>query len=185
MGSSKRIDPRFEALSGALDMPTVQQKYGFVYDQAKAELDAMKSTLKAHQAADVLTGKKRRKAKTRGELLDDEAFRALRSEADRRQQFVQRHQGAERERRAKSALMKAEAAAVAKGKRPFYAKSSVIKDHALIEQYTELKEGGKLGKVVTSKRKKLVQKQRKLMSRPATAPGNRSRGARPGPRALV
>jgi len=162
---AKRIDPRFEAVSGSLDPSRVRQQYGFVYDQARHELEALRSSLKGHRKAEALTGRKRQRARRKGALLGEDEARALQSESDRRLALLSRHDKEDRERRAKAALRKKEAQAVAQGKRPYFPKKAVIKEAALKEQYEDLKRQGTLDKALNAKRKRKAKKANRRLGR--------------------
>merc|ERR1711862_463178 len=60
---------------------------------------------------------------------------------------------------------KEEAHLVAKGKKPYYAKKSVIKDKVKEKKYDELQRKGQLEKWMAKKSKKKASKQRKFMPR--------------------
>lgn len=161
--SARRVDPRFEPLAGRLDEGAVRQKYGFVYEQARSEADELRRQLKAHRAAEALPAAKRRLARKAGTLLAPETVLELQRQADKCTSLLSAHARTERERAAKAELRAKELALVAQGKRPFFAKKSVVRDATLTKQYAELKQSGKLGAALAERRKRRAGKQRKWM----------------------
>jgi ribosomal protein L32 len=124
----------------------------------------MKAALKAHRAAEAKpTSEQRRRAKRAGRLLDADAASELQRESDRRTSMLGNKARADRERKAKAEVKAKELKAVALGKRPFFAKQSVLKEAVLTKQYDELKKSGKLGAALAERRKRRATKQRKWM----------------------
>ena len=84
---------------------------------------------------------------------------------ERTQNRVKSDERRAKKQAAKAAVRKDEMAAVDAGKKPFFAKKSVVRERELIDQYEQLKKEGRLEKFLQKKRKKLDGKQKKQMPR--------------------
>ncbi|GAA5864381.1 hypothetical protein JCM8547_005804 [Rhodosporidiobolus lusitaniae] len=148
-------DPRFDSLSGSVRSDLFKNSYGFLADAQRQELEKVRATYAA--------AKKKRNIDPEVLLELEETMRKMENrEVNRRNK--------NREQEALSKWKKEERAKQKEGKKAFHLKSSAKKDLFAKAKYEELSQDKrKLHKAMDKKRKKLGQKEKKLM--PNARPG--------------
>jgi ribosomal RNA-processing protein 36 len=145
-GGHRARDPRFDdAGGGKLDHNIFRKAYGFLEDYQNAEIDAGERSIKRSTTQ---VGKRKRPGALSGEELEEtsaEVRRMKQERAERSRAFKLRE--------ALQARKRDEAAAVSKGKKAWYLKSSDKRKIATDQRYEELKSSNKLQKYITKKRK--------------------------------
>eukprot|EP01065_Artemidia_motanka_P018342 TRINITY_DN21661_c0_g2_i1.p1 TRINITY_DN21661_c0_g2~~TRINITY_DN21661_c0_g2_i1.p1 ORF type:complete len:187 (+),score=55.93 TRINITY_DN21661_c0_g2_i1:83-643(+) len=135
-------DPRFSDLSGHFNQGLYEASYSF--------LDSMKQEEEK---------KLRRKVSRLGSARSAAAVADREAAASELRQLKQERilkRREDRQRRVKREWRKQEAAAVAKGKKPFFMKRSVQKEQVLKQQFQDMREkgGGQVDKYMAKQRKK-------------------------------
>ncbi|GAA6039237.1 hypothetical protein JCM8097_003220 [Rhodosporidiobolus ruineniae] len=148
-------DPRFDSLSGAVRTDLFKNSYGFLVDKQRAELDEMRKTVAA--------AKKKRNIPPDTMLELEESLRRMENrEVTRRTK--------EREQEAVAKWKREEKAKQKEGKKAFHLKNSAKKELFAKAKFDELSQDKrKLHKAMDKKRKKMGQKEKKLM--PNARPG--------------
>ena len=176
----KSVDPRFfdprSASAAEFDEQKWRQSYDFVFEQQKQEVADMKQQLadsaKASRRAKQRGGGAKRQ-RVRGRVLDEDSTNTLKLEIDRAQNRVIADERKQKRQEVAAAVRQEEVQAVKEGKKPFFAKKSVLRERELIAQYEELKKRGKgaLDKFLEKRRRKLDAKQHKRVPGGAPAGG--------------
>jgi ribosomal RNA-processing protein 36 len=167
--SSERTlrDPRFDAISkGEVNEHVWRQKYAFVFDKQREEVQEIKQALAASKAAakaaTTVAGRKKRK-RGGAKPLSAEEEEALKLEVSRKSNQLREYDRAIERQKLKSVVRKQELAAISEGKRPFFKKARDLKEAELSEQYRQLQDKGQLDKYMAKKRKQRASKQRKAL----------------------
>lgn len=135
-------DPRFEALSGALDETKIQKAYSFLDDYREDEMKDLKNTIKK-------TKDESEKQKLKRVLISMESKKKAQDRRKREQDVLNRHKKEEKE-------------LVKQGKKPFFLKKAEQNKRVLVDQYSELK-GKQLDHVLERRRKKQDAKEKRKM----------------------
>ncbi|GAA5973217.1 hypothetical protein JCM11641_006329 [Rhodosporidiobolus odoratus] len=150
-------DPRFDSLSGSVRTDLFKNSYGFLADQQRAELETLRKTYAQAK-------KKRNVPAEAMEELEESLKRMENRDVTRRNK--------EREQEALSKWKKQEKEKQKEGKRAFHLKDSAKKELFAKAKYEELSQDKrKLHKAMDKKRRKIGQKEKKLM--PNARPGAR------------
>lgn len=131
-GKSKARDPRFEPLSGHLNQGLFEESYQFVKELQQKELELLKKELKTEK--------------------DPERIRKLQ---DTLQKMYSRQNAAKNKaqtQKVKKEFEKKEKELVKQGKKPYFAKKSVLKQQVLVQKFNSL---------ASSERSKVIEKKRK------------------------
>ncbi|XP_069673541.1 ribosomal RNA processing protein 36 homolog isoform X2 [Periplaneta americana] len=136
-------DPRFDSLCGSFNEKAFQRSYSFINKIREKEKEHLKEEMKT----EANVGKKE-KIKYLLQRMENQD----REERKRKKKLEKKRQ----ERNTQIELLK-------QGKKPIYYKKSERKIIDLVEQYEELKKGGKLHKHIEKHRKKNAQKDRKKL----------------------
>merc|ERR1712137_358490 len=139
----KSVDPRFDERFGAMKA-SFAKSYDFIDDIKQEELKKLQKDAKSSQ----LTEEARDNVLRAKSILEDQ----LRSKKNRMQ--FEQLRGEKRRQ---------EAALVAKGRKPFFAKKSDLKQELKERKFEELKKKGQLEKWMAKKSKRKASKQRKLL----------------------
>ncbi|XP_022141752.1 ribosomal RNA processing protein 36 homolog [Momordica charantia] len=137
-------DPRFESLSGTLDVEGFKKRYNFIYENnLPAEKEELKKQLRKTNDPNVV------------EELKKQIFwidKQFKSDTTKRVDaaILAKHKNKERE-------------AAKLGKKPFYLKKSEIRKQRLIEKYNTLKSTGKLDAYMERRRRKNAAKDRRYV----------------------
>ncbi|KAG7007974.1 mannosyl-oligosaccharide glucosidase [Physcia stellaris] len=135
-------DPRFDPLTGPLDVNRVAQTYSFLSDYQSSEISQLKTEIR--NSKDPTTREKLQKALKRKESR--QKAEALKEE---KQRVVREHRKEEKER-------------VKQGKQPFYLKRADQKKKVLEKRFESMGEK-KVNKVIEKRRKKLAGKEKKML----------------------
>ncbi len=165
--SSKKAvrDPRFDE-HGTFNEAAWRKSYDFVFAKQRDEVDEMKARLAESSSASKKikkrgSGEKRRTLRTR--VLEDDEAASLKFELSRAQNRLREDERRQLQRSVRSEMRKEELDAVRAGKKPFFAKKSVLKERELTARFESLQKEGKLEKYLAKRRKKLGNKQHKLL----------------------
>ncbi|PHU15669.1 hypothetical protein BC332_16874 [Capsicum chinense] len=143
-------DPRFETLTGQLDVERFKKRYNFLYeDNLPAEKEDLKKQLRKSNDPEELN-----ELKSRISWIDKQLKSSGTKHTER--EILAEHKKKERE-------------AAKQGKQPYYLKKSEIKKRKLIEKYKELKASGKLEAYIEKKRRKNAAKDHRFL--PYRRPG--------------
>ncbi|WCJ26175.1 rRNA biogenesis protein rrp36 [Euphorbia peplus] len=137
-------DPRFESLSGELDVDGFRKRFDFLFeDNLPAEKEELKQQLKEANDQNVIDKLKKR-------ILWINTQLKYKSTKKTEGAILSEHVRKERE-------------AAKQGKEPFYLKKSEIRKQRLIKEYNKLKRSGKLESFIEKKRRKNASKDRRYM----------------------
>ncbi|KAL0557119.1 hypothetical protein IC582_005637 [Cucumis melo] len=137
-------DPRFESLSGTLDVDGFKKRYSFIYEKnLPAEKEELKKQLRKTNDPNVAEELKKQLSWIDKQFKSDSTKRVDAA-------ILAKHKKKERE-------------AAKHGKKPFYLKKSEIRKQRLVEKYTNLKSTGKLDAYVERKRRKNAAKDRRYI----------------------
>ncbi|GAA5837282.1 hypothetical protein JCM11251_004954 [Rhodosporidiobolus azoricus] len=151
-------DPRFDALSGQVRTDLFKSSYGFLADQQRSELDQLRASLAAA------------KKKQRGGAVSAEVVEEMEENLRRMENREVTRRNKEREQEALQKWKKEEKEKQKGGKKVFHLKASAKKDLFAKAKYDELSQDKrKLHKAMDKKRRKIGQKEKKLM--PNARPG--------------
>jgi ribosomal RNA-processing protein 36 len=143
-GKKRQIDPRFDDMSGQLNLSKWRKSFGFLQDVREEELHELEKQQKKVKGIDRKKELGKEIARKKQEIG---AIRAREKEDDERAQW-----------------MKDEIAAVKEGKKPFYLKKGEQKKRMLLAKYQELdKVPGKLEKFLEKKRKKNASREHRYL----------------------
>lgn len=143
-------DPRFESLSGQLDVERFKKRYNFLYeDNLPAEKEELKTQMKKSNDPEEVN-----ELKSRLSWIDKQLKSTGMKHTER--EILAEHKKKERE-------------AAKQGKQPYYLKNSEIQKRKLIEKYKELKASGKLEAYIEKKRRKNAAKDHRFL--PYRRPG--------------
>ncbi|XP_043698372.1 ribosomal RNA processing protein 36 homolog [Telopea speciosissima] len=137
-------DPRFESLSGTLDVDGFRKRYSFLYEtELPAEREELQKLKKKSNDPKVIE-----ELKNRISWID----KNLRTESAKHIDagILAEHKKKERE-------------AAKQGKHPYYLKKSEIRERRLVEKYNNLKETGKLESFIEKKRRKNASKDHRFV----------------------
>eukprot|EP00038_Savillea_parva_P009728 m.185461 g.185461 ORF g.185461 m.185461 type:complete len:278 (+) comp16457_c0_seq1:161-994(+) len=134
-------DPRFDTLSGVYNEELWSKSYGFIADKQSEEAAEIKKELR----------------KTKDPERRDELTRLLQSLKNR----IAHRKTHDLKKKAKSERTRAERELVAKGKKPFYLKSSDAMGLQALEEFESLRKSGAMTKKLVSKRKRDASKARR------------------------
>ncbi|KAM7256237.1 hypothetical protein ACFE04_011978 [Oxalis oulophora] len=138
-------DPRFESLSGNLDVGGFKKRFSFLFeDSLPSEKEKLKKQLKKIKDPNQAEEVKNQLTWINKQLK----LEAPKSAVD--SHILAEHKKKERE-------------AAKQGKKPYYLKKSDIKKQKLTEKYNELKAAGKLDSYIENRRKKNAAKDRRFM----------------------
>ncbi|MCJ1434864.1 rRNA biogenesis protein rrp36 [Xylographa pallens] len=135
-------DPRFEALSGALDTTKMEKNYSFLNDYRTSEISALKTGIRSTKDDVAKEALKR-------QLLSMESREKARAAKELQQDVLREHRRREKE-------------AAEKGKKPFYLKRGEQKKLALVKKFEGMGKK-KVERVIERRRKKKAGKERKGM----------------------
>jgi ribosomal RNA-processing protein 36 len=135
-------DPRFSALSGALDEDRLRKNYAFLTGYRASEMAELRTRIRKTKDAAQKEGLKR-------ELMVMESRERAEERKLKRQEVVREHRRKERE-------------AVQGGKTPFFLKKAEIEKRTLVKRFEGLGEK-KVARVVERRRKKLAGRERREM----------------------
>lgn len=137
-------DPRFESLSGNLDVDGFKKRYSFIYENnLPAEKEELKKQLRKTNDPNVVEELKKQLSWIDKQFKSDSTKRVDAA-------ILAKHKKKERE-------------AAKHGKKPFYLKKSEIRKQRLVEKYTSLKSTGKLDAYVERRRRKNAAKDRRYI----------------------
>ncbi|KAK9143519.1 hypothetical protein Syun_012919 [Stephania yunnanensis] len=137
-------DPRFESLSGTLDVDGFRKRYNFLFDtHLPSEKQELKKLLKKTNDPEVTADLKNRISWIDKQLKTESAKSTEKA-------ILTEHKKKERE-------------ATKQGKRPFYLKRSKIREMRLVEKYKNLKETGKLESAMERRLQKNASKDRRYI----------------------
>jgi len=136
-------DPRFDDLSGKLNLEMFKKSYSFLDKIKTKEKKALKVRLKKEKNPE--------KKAALHKVLQKLTQREILEKEDEEKTIRNRE------------MKKKELEAIRKGKKPFYMKKSEKKKMELAEKYKKLKESGKLNKYISKKRKRNAAKERKYL----------------------
>lgn len=143
-------DPRFESLSGQLDVERFKKRYNFLYeDNLPAEKEELKKQMRKSNDPEEVN-----ELKSRLSWIDKQLKSTGMKHTER--EILAEHKKKERE-------------AAKQGKQPYYLKNSEIQKRKLIEKYKELKASGKLEAYIEKKRRKNAAKDHRFL--PYRRPG--------------
>ncbi|XP_060172327.1 uncharacterized protein LOC132603327 [Lycium barbarum] len=143
-------DPRFESLTGQLDVERFKKRYNFLYeDNLPAEKEELKKQMRKSNDAEEIS-----ELKSRISWIDKQLKSAGTKHTEK--EILQEHKKKERE-------------AAKQGKQPYYLKNSEIQKRKLIEKYKELEASGKLEAYIEKKRRKNASKDHRFL--PYRRPG--------------
>ncbi|KAM3374428.1 ribosomal RNA processing protein 36 [Capsicum galapagoense] len=143
-------DPRFETLTGQLDVERFKKRYNFLYeDNLPAEKEDLKKQLRKSNDPE-----EQNELKSRISWINKQLNSSGTKHTER--EILAEHKKKERE-------------AAKQGKQPYYLKKSEIKKRKLIEKYKELKASGKLEAYIEKKRRKNAAKDHRFL--PYRRPG--------------
>lgn len=154
---AKALDPRFSSLSGpAPDASKLRQRYAFLDDYRRSEMDEIRTTLDSGTTA---SGKKQKKHTSQ---MDEETKDRLKKELGRMENRARAESDKERQGRVMREWKRAEREKVQQGKRPFYLKSSEKKKLALVDRFESMK-GKEREKAMRKKTKRQGEKEKRNM----------------------
>ncbi|KDP25506.1 hypothetical protein JCGZ_20662 [Jatropha curcas] len=137
-------DPRFESLSGNLDVEGFRKRYNFLFeDNLPAEKEELKKQLNKSNDPRVID-----QLKNRISWIDKQLKFESKKQTDA--SILAEHKKKERE-------------AAKQGKQPFYLKKSEIRNQRLIKEFNKLKGSGKLESFIEKKRRKNASKDHRFM----------------------
>ncbi|XP_065858187.1 uncharacterized protein [Euphorbia lathyris] len=132
-------DPRFESLSGELDVDGFRKRYDFLFkNNLPAEKEALKQQLK----------------KSKDQKAIDQLKQRI-SWIDRQLKYKSSKQG---DGAILTEHVRKEREAAKQGKQPFYLKKSEIRKQRLVKEYNKLKGSGKLESFIEKRRRKNASK---------------------------
>ncbi|KAG0237269.1 rRNA biogenesis protein rrp36 [Actinomortierella wolfii] len=137
----KRRDPRFDSLSGKLNVDLFERSYGFLKEYQQDEMRKLRELIKKEKNQEL----KEKMQRELSRMVDRQATEA----AQKRQKEIKReHKRKEQE-------------LIAKGKKPFFLKRADQKKLALIEKFESLKDSPKaLSKAMERRRKRNAAKEK-------------------------
>lgn len=155
-GRTVRVfDPRFEDHCGDLRSLHVERNYDFLQEERnrrKTELEALVRRGKA--------GKQKKNANSETAALFEDAEKEL----ERMAQADSRHKAELSRREIQKEVKEREKEKVRRGKKPYFMKERDLRRLELRKRFDDLKEKGSVKKYIEKKRRKLVGKQKKLLS---------------------
>ena len=165
--TAKSRDPRFDP-GAKVDEEAWKRNYDFITGMQKEEVALAKRKLEesaraAHRASQRGGGAKRRR--TREKVLVPDEADALKLELERTANRLKQEEIFAKRERVKAEMRREEVAAVKEGKKPFFAKKSVIRERELLAQYDELRKAGKLEKFLEKRRRKNSSAQKRRLPR--------------------
>jgi ribosomal RNA-processing protein 36 len=165
--TAKSRDPRFDP-GAKVDEEAWKRNYDFITDMQKEEVALAKRKLEesaraAHRASQRGGGAKRRR--TREKVLAPDEADALKLELERTANRLKQEEIFAKRERVKTDMRREEVAAVKEGKKPFFAKKSVIRERELLAQYDELRKAGNLEKFLEKRRRKNSSAQKRRLPR--------------------
>ncbi|EFA76171.1 hypothetical protein PPL_10388 [Heterostelium album PN500] len=131
-------DPRFDSLAGKFDEKLYREKYGFLDDIVKKDINKLSERLKETTDFDL-------QARITREIQSKRSKLATQDLQDKR-------------RKLKEEWQKQEVENVRQGKKPFYLKQSALKDLEIKDKFKQLKEKKQLDKYMEKRRKKVSSK---------------------------
>ena len=159
-------DPRFDALAAGEAEPHAHSKYAFLEKMHRQEVEDIKERLAQSKAASKKRGRNGKQRQRLSEArLSEEEEEQLKDKLSRMQNQLKTREKFEQQRKAKATVRKEEVAAIEQGKRPYFAKPSVLKEQALLSKYEELRSSGQLEKFMAKKRQRGAAKVHKLIPR--------------------
>ena len=143
--AGKTRDPRFDSMSGTLNIGHWNTAYSFLKQHKEDEINELKKKIKKCKKNDVYLKEKLTKqmSKLKNELVTKEKF-------DKRKELEKKIRKRERDQ-------------IASGKKPYFMKKSMLREEELKEKYKELEEQGQLNKYMSKRRKKNSSKDRKAL----------------------
>lgn len=143
-------DPRFESLSGQVDVERFKKRYNFLYeDNLPVEKEELKKQMRKSNDPEEIS-----ELKSRISWIDKQLKSGGMKNTER--EILAEHKKKERE-------------AVKQGKKPYYLKKSEIRKRELTEKYKKLKASGKLEAYIEKKRRKNASKDHRFL--PYRRPG--------------
>ncbi|XP_023535518.1 ribosomal RNA processing protein 36 homolog [Cucurbita pepo subsp. pepo] len=137
-------DPRFESLTGSLDVEGFKKRYSFIYENnLPAEKEELKKQLRKTNDSNVVEELKKQLSWIDKQFKSDSTKRVDAA-------ILANHKKKERE-------------AAKHGKKPFYLKKSEIRKQRLTEKYNTLKSTGKLDAYMERRRRKNAAKDRRYI----------------------
>ncbi|EEB09754.2 DUF947 family rRNA processing protein [Schizosaccharomyces japonicus yFS275] len=140
-----RRDPRFDTLSGNLNVDKVKNNYGFVMEYRLSEIKQLEQELKSCREQE-----RRERIK--------EALKSLRSKLERRKED-------ERTARVLKEHRQSEKEKIRQGKKPFYLKKSEQKKLLQLDKYKSMEGTKALDRYMEKKQKRRAQKEKKRLPR--------------------
>ncbi|XP_065066176.1 ribosomal RNA processing protein 36 homolog [Rhopilema esculentum] len=136
-------DPRFDNLSGNLNIELFKKSYSFLDEIQKKEKEVVEKQLRSEKSFE-------KKAALHKLMQKIEQKEKIEMEENERKEQHREWKRNEKE-------------AIKRGKRPFYLKKSERKKKELAEKFKKLKETGKIEKYLSKKRKRNAAKDRKYL----------------------
>ncbi|KAI9661920.1 MAG: rRNA biogenesis protein rrp36 [Bathelium mastoideum] len=153
----KPLDPRFSSLTGSMpDESRVRQRYAFLNDYRKAEMDEIREALGRGGKA---SGKRQRKT---GAQTDDETTNLLKKELERMENRERAEAEKERQAKVVREWKREEREKVREGKKPYYLKDSERRKLTLADKFHSMK-GVEREKAMRKKRKREGEKEKRNM----------------------
>lgn len=164
--SVRRFDPRFEDHCGDLRTIHVERNYTFldtVRERRRAELEAVVSR---RSATSTKGGKRRRKGSQT--TADPKTVDRAAKELERMQQADLRRKAVLTRRQVEKDYKEREKERVRRGKKPYFLKERDMRRLELRKKYDDLKKEGGVKKFIDKKRRRIIGKQKKLLSGPSS-----------------